>query len=142
MRALCLMALGLFLAACASLQLGEWPGEVVSFDRMEVREPLNVRLTSSRTFGLPAGRVVCLLWVDEQGRVQQVRLVEESGSRELDGAVVRGARDMRFQPWASDGQPRAVSVVMPVNFSKRVELPLKGVPDIVPGIRGSSPAAP
>ena len=142
MRAWCLMILSLFLGACTSLRPDEWPGEVVSFDRMDVREPLSVRLTSSRTFGLPSGRVVCLLWVDDQGRVQQVRLVEESGSRELDGAVVRGARDMRFQPWVSGGQPRAVSVVMPVNFSKRVELPLKGVPDIVPGGRPPLPAAP
>lgn len=137
-----LLMFSLFLAACASLGPEVWPSEVVSFDRMGLRKPLNVSVMSSRTFGLPSGRVVCLLWVDDQGRVQQVRLIEESGSRELDGAVLRGARGMRFEPWSARGEPKAVSVVMPVNFSKRVELPLKGIPDIVHGIRTPPPAVP
>ncbi|GAB2901855.1 hypothetical protein GCM10027046_33620 [Uliginosibacterium flavum] len=137
-----LLMFSLFLAACASLGPEVWPSEVVSFDRMGLRKPLNVSAMSSRTFGLPSGRVVCLLWVDDQGRVQQVRLIEESGSRELDGAVLRGARGMRFEPWSARGEPKAVSVVMPVNFSKRVEIPLKGIPDIVHGIRTPPPAVP
>lgn len=139
MRTLILMA-SLLLAACATTGPEVWPDEAVSFDRMRVREGLRLRLESSRAFGQPVGRVVCLLWVDEQGRVQRVRLLEESGSNELDGAVLRGVRDMRFEPWSAGGEPRAVSVVMPVNFAKNVELPLKGLPDVVPGKR--APAAP
>ena len=131
----------LALSACASQPKGEWPAEVVSFDRMETRKPLDMWYSASRALGIPVARVSCLLWVDEAGRVLQVRLLEESGSRELDGAVMRAAREMRFEPWVVDGVARPVSVVMPVNFDKRVEPRRKGEPDIVPGFRMPLPEA-
>lgn len=64
------------------------------------------------------GTVVLRLYVDETGALvdDSTRVVEGSGTAELDSAAVAGVAAMRFAPARREGVPVATSFFQPVHF--------------------------
>jgi TonB family protein len=64
------------------------------------------------------GTVVLRLYVDETGTLlaDSTRVVEGSGSAELDSAAVAGVPAMRFAPARREGVPVGTSFLQPVHF--------------------------
>lgn len=105
------------LAGCATApDARDWPATVVSFDDMQRLTPLEISFYKKLGADNPRGRSGWQLWVDEAGMVRNVRMIESSGHPAFDEAVMRGAWKLRFVPWRVDGQPRAVTVMMPVQM--------------------------
>ncbi len=65
--------------------------------------------------GLEA-QVVLQMRVDEQGRVQELRIIRESGVADLDDAALWIGEMMRFEPAQFEGRPVAAWVEIPVTF--------------------------
>lgn len=64
------------------------------------------------------GTVVLRLYVDETGTLltDSTRVVEGSGTAELDSAALAGVATMRFAPARREGVPVATSFLQPVHF--------------------------
>jgi periplasmic protein TonB len=65
------------------------------------------------------GRVVLMLFIDEDGRILRRRVAESSGHCEFDLAALEVSRVMRFSPAVARGEPTRVWVSMPIAFSLR-----------------------
>lgn len=65
--------------------------------------------------GLEA-QVILQMRVDEQGRVQEVKVIRESGVADLDDAALWIGEMMRFEPAQYEGHPVAAWVQIPVTF--------------------------
>ena len=63
------------------------------------------------------GLVWLRVWVNIDGRAEQVHLLEGSGYRLLDEAALRAVRNWRFFPAAEAGQALASWVSFPIRFS-------------------------
>ncbi len=63
-----------------------------------------------------SGTVVVRVDVDANGVPLDVRLVQRSGSRDLDRAAQEAVRNWRFQPAQSNGQPMQGSLEIPFDF--------------------------
>jgi protein TonB len=63
------------------------------------------------------GVVQLLVAVDVQGRVSGAVVQSSSGHAELDSAARQAVFDARFRPYQVDGEPRAVEVLVPVQFA-------------------------
>lgn len=63
------------------------------------------------------GTVVVRIEVDAEGKVDGVRVLSRSGSRELDRAAVQAARRWTFRPAMRDGKPVPGAVEAPITFS-------------------------
>lgn len=64
------------------------------------------------------GTVILRLFVDETGALlpDSTRVVEGSGTAELDSAAVAGVATMQFAPARREGVPVATSFLQPVHF--------------------------
>lgn len=62
------------------------------------------------------GRVVLLVVVDEQGRVEEAR-VERSSRPEFEAPALEAIRKWRFRPGMKDGQPVRTFLRQPIRFS-------------------------
>jgi TonB family protein len=62
------------------------------------------------------GRVVVGVFVDTEGRVQDLRIAETSGHAPLDQAALRVARAYRFTPALKGGDPVALWMAIPLTF--------------------------
>ncbi len=62
-------------------------------------------------------RVVLQMRVDEEGRAQDVRIIQKSGAPELDDAALWIGEMMRFEPARYEGRPVPAWVEVPVTFS-------------------------
>lgn len=62
------------------------------------------------------GRVVLLVVVDEQGRVEEAR-VERSSRPEFEAPALEAVRKWRFRPGMKDGQPVRTFLRQPIRFS-------------------------
>ncbi len=80
------------------------------------RKPVYPR--SSRMNG-EEGLVTLALDIDADGRVQDGRIQQSSGSRELDRTTLRALRQCRFNPATVDGKPTAVTGLVEFNWSLR-----------------------
>ncbi len=65
--------------------------------------------------GLEA-QVILQMRVDPQGRVQEVKIIRESGVADLDDAALWIGEMMRFEPAQHEGRPVAAWVQIPVTF--------------------------
>lgn len=63
-----------------------------------------------------SGTVVVHVDVDAQGVPLDARLIQRSGSRDLDRAALEAVRNWRFQPAQSNGQPMQGSLEIPFDF--------------------------
>ncbi len=62
-------------------------------------------------------KVILEVTVGEDGHVSAVRVVESKGYTALDEAAIKAAKSAIFEPARRHGQPVAVVVRMPVNFT-------------------------
>lgn len=62
------------------------------------------------------GETVLRLWVNEEGRVDTVRIERPSEYPAFDSAAVRGARDLQFEPARQNDGPVGTWVLLPVQF--------------------------
>jgi protein TonB len=65
------------------------------------------------------GTVVLSVYVDEQGRVAKLRLLDSSGHRALDNAALQAVKDWIFEPGVQGGTKAAMWVKVPVRFVLR-----------------------
>lgn len=65
------------------------------------------------------GTAIVWFFVGESGEVRRTRIKESSGSRALDDAALRVARDLEFTPARLDGAAVPVWISMPVTFGSR-----------------------
>lgn len=63
-----------------------------------------------------SGTVVVRVEVDASGTPLDARIIQRSGSRDLDRAALEAVRSWRFQPAQSNGQPMAGSLEIPFDF--------------------------
>ncbi|MGW8127305.1 MAG: energy transducer TonB [Stenotrophomonas sp.] len=63
-----------------------------------------------------SGTVVVRVDVDASGMPLDARIIQRSGSRDLDRAALEAVRGWRFQPAQSNGQPMAGSLEIPIDF--------------------------
>ena len=63
-----------------------------------------------------SGTVVVRVEVDAGGMPLDAKIIQRSGSRDLDRAALNTVRRWRFQPAQSNGQPMAGSVDIPFDF--------------------------
>lgn len=63
-----------------------------------------------------SGTVIVRVDVDASGAPLDVRVIQRSGSRELDRAAQEAVRNWRFQPAQSNGQPMQGSLEIPFDF--------------------------
>ncbi len=63
-----------------------------------------------------SGTVVVRVEVDAGGLPLDAKIIQRSGSRELDRAALEAVRNWRFQPAQSNGQPMAGSLEIPFDF--------------------------
>jgi protein TonB len=63
-----------------------------------------------------SGTVVVRVDVDAGGMPLDARIIQRSGSRDLDRAALEAVRGWRFQPAQSNGQPMAGSLEIPIDF--------------------------
>ena len=82
----------------------------------------SARFTDWLTRQLTRGRyshcevVIGLPETDASGAPLDVRVIQRSGSRELDRAAQEAVRNWRFQPAQSNGQPMQGSLEIPFDF--------------------------
>jgi periplasmic protein TonB len=69
-------------------------------------------------FGVGA-RVVLWVFIDEQGRVQNTRVVESSGYPDFDDLAQNALRTVEFSPAMNRDQPVAVWIQLPIQFQVR-----------------------
>lgn len=62
------------------------------------------------------GSVKLQLWVDAEGRVDNIQMREGSGYQSLNVAAMRAARELRFRPATNNGNPVGTWVEFTVNF--------------------------
>ncbi len=62
------------------------------------------------------GRVVLKVTVSPTGRIEKVKLKEESGNPLLDEAAVSNVRSLIFQPATSNGVPVSTTIDLPIEF--------------------------
>lgn len=111
-----LSALVIGLGGCASSP--EWPAREVRIEDMKLAHPWGVSFPLRNMDHMPCGRIDTRMWVDEQGRVQQVKLAKGSGDGRLDRASVDGALRARFHPYRVDGQAVPVTLVVEQRFGR------------------------
>lgn len=63
-----------------------------------------------------SGTVVVRVDVDASGMPLDAKIIQRSGSRDLDRAALDAVRGWRFQPAQSNGQPMAGSLEIPFDF--------------------------
>lgn len=63
-----------------------------------------------------SGTVVIQVVVDTRGAPLDVKVIQRSGSRDLDRAALEAVRDWRFQPAQSNGQPMQGTLEIPFDF--------------------------
>lgn len=66
-----------------------------------------------------SGTTIVWVYVDEQGMVREAMVRRSSGHTAIDRAALRVARVARLSPAMKDGEPVAVWISFPVNFSVR-----------------------
>lgn len=74
------------------------------------------------------GNVTLRLFVDRNGHVvpDSTRVEQSSGYPQLDSAAVKGSEELQFIPAKLDGEPIAVSIMLPVYFRHPDAPPLPG----------------
>jgi TonB family protein len=65
------------------------------------------------------GRVVVLMWIDEQGVVQKHQLQKSTGSNAFDRAVEEVIPLMQLTPSLKNGRPVRTLVALPISFEMR-----------------------
>jgi TonB family protein len=88
-------------------------------NRREVRREFRRRIPSSVRAAGVDGRVELLLWIDEEGTVQNHEIKKSSGSRDFDMAVQDLVPLLKFRPTTWHGRPVAAVVVLPFTFDVR-----------------------
>ncbi|WP_157722820.1 energy transducer TonB, partial [Stenotrophomonas pictorum] len=63
-----------------------------------------------------SGTVVVQAVVDTRGVPLDVKIIQRSGSRDLDRAALDAVRNWRFQPAQSNGQPMQGTLEIPFDF--------------------------
>src|SRR6476469_6004996 len=74
------------------------------------------------------GNVILRIYIDRNGQIipDSTHVAETSGFTALDSAAVKGSRDLKFEPAKTQGQPVAVSILLPVFFRHPDAPPLAG----------------
>ncbi len=74
------------------------------------------------------GNVTLRIYIDSNGAIvpESTRVAETSGFNALDSAAMKGSRDLKFEPAKTQGQPVAVSILLPVFFRHPDAPPLAG----------------
>ena len=60
--------------------------------------------------------MVVRVLIDERGRPAKADVQQSSGHARLDQSALAAVRAARFQPYAEDGSPRPVWVLIPIVF--------------------------
>jgi protein TonB len=63
-----------------------------------------------------AGTVLLMVYVNEKGEADQVRVFESSGHASLDRAAAKSVAGWRFEPGTSGGIPTGMWVKIPITF--------------------------
>lgn len=112
-----LLGAALGLSGCAtSTAQRTWPSTVVTIEQVKVAEPLRLSVGYRFVKGVPLGTTLLHLYVSEQGRVKDVKVVKSSGHANLDEGIINSAWDATFHPYIKDGQPIEVTLVMQVHL--------------------------
>src|SRR5689334_19918823 len=74
------------------------------------------------------GNVTLRIFIDRDGSIvpDSTRIAETSGVTALDSAAMKGAREPKFEPAKTQGQPVPVSILLPVYFRHPDAPPLAG----------------
>lgn len=74
------------------------------------------------------GNVTLRIFIDREGSIvsDSTSIAETSGFTALDSAAMKGSRDLKFEPAKTQGQPVAVSILLPVYFRHPDAPPLAG----------------
>jgi TonB family protein len=116
--------LALTLAGAASstetVQRPDWPDTVVSIESLRTLTPFKLTAPRLVTRGTVRGPSIVRAHVDSGGAVLKVMLVESCGNPDLDEAVLRSLRAVRFAPYTHGGVPTEVSLVVPVHVPKHL----------------------
>lgn len=74
------------------------------------------------------GNVTLRIFIDRTGQAvpESTHVAETSGYGPLDSAAVKGSHDLRFSPATTQGQPVAVSILLPIFFRYPGAAPLPG----------------
>jgi protein TonB len=94
------------------------PTEVVTVRDSELtyrRVPVISRPPASRRAG-EHGTVYLLVYIDTEGRVQQVKVKRSSSFERLDQTAAKAMTHARFQPYIKDGKALPIMVIVPVEF--------------------------
>lgn len=113
------LVLGLLLAVAVPGQADEWPTQVVGIEEMRMLTPMRIAVPRVRAKGEVKGPAVLRVHVDAEGLVHRTVLLESCGSSAHDEAAMHAMRAMRFAPKLVDGQPAAVSLVVPLHLPPR-----------------------
>lgn len=96
----------------------EAPAEVLTVRDSELtyrRIPEIHRPPASRRAG-EHGTVYLLVYIDTEGRVQQVKVKRSSSFERLDQTAAKAMTQARFQPYIKDGRALPIMVIVPVEF--------------------------
>lgn len=74
------------------------------------------------------GNVTLRIFINRDGAIvpDSTRIAETSGFTALDSAAMKGSRELKFEPAKTQGQPVAVSILLPVYFRHPDAPPLAG----------------
>lgn len=112
---LTLLATSLSVAAAESA----YPAAVATMEQMRLAKPINISFPLSTTMKSKEIRTVVIVsHVGKDGRVVKSKIHQASGAHHVDEAVLLGMRDVRFIPYAPEGEPAEVSVVIPMHLAR------------------------
>ena len=62
------------------------------------------------------GKVILKLFIDKEGKVQEIQIFESSGYKMFDQIAIKAVRQWRFKPARKGNQQRGSCVLIPINF--------------------------
>lgn len=95
-----------------------WPERMVRIEDMKRLSTMRIAVPRDRPSGDVVRPCVLKVHVDKDGNVRRVWVEQTSGSPGHDRAAMKAMKTQRFEPHLVDGEPAAVTLVVPLDLPK------------------------
>jgi len=108
------------ISAASEPMTSDWPAKIVAVESLRPITQYRIKVAGIVTKGPIVGPATLRAHVDTEGIVVRTVLLSSCGNPDLDEAALHAMRNMRFKPYAINGVPTEVTLIVPVHIPKRI----------------------
>lgn len=100
----------------SSMDWTGWPKRFVRIEDVKPTSRVQMTIHTRLSDAMPNGTVLMRVHIDETGQTRRVGLLRSSGHANLDEAAMQSAWKVAYSPYVVDGQPQAVTLLLPLSL--------------------------